>query len=85
MHHSNRKSPDKAALDPSLLFSSCILKPDVDHVVYCMFVFNVFLLKYKHVFLCFLFQNLCFSNYGANRQHCNQRQMRATDAYRILG
>jgi len=53
MHHSNRKSPDKAALDPSLLFSSCIHKPDVDHVVYCMFVFNVFLLKYKHVFCVF--------------------------------
>jgi len=55
MHHSNRKSPDKVALDPSLF-----LRLKVTHLMSIMLLnlfLNVFIKVQKHV-LCFFYSKI---------------------------
>ena len=64
MYHSNRKSPDMAALDPSLILSVATSHtPDSDRVDYS--VFQMFLLKYKACFNVSYFRIYVSSNYDA--------------------
>jgi len=64
MYHSNRKSPDMAALDPSLILSVATSHtPDSDRVDYS--VFHMFLLKYKACFNVSYFRIYVSNNYDA--------------------